>query len=107
MALYRITELRNSVTAFVKLAARSPQKRLKLLLVDRDLQLEDLARATGLSLSLTEKIATGHRRPTARTVERLETFFGTRIFSTPAQYRTRVNRERQPERISGPAVSTT
>jgi transcriptional regulator with XRE-family HTH domain len=71
----------------VKLAAQSPRKRLKLLLVDRDLQLEDLARATGLSVSLVEKIAAGHRRPTARTSTRIENFFGCRIFSTPARYR--------------------
>jgi transcriptional regulator with XRE-family HTH domain len=60
---------------------------LKLLLVDRDLQLEDLARGTGLSLSLIEKIATGHRRPTPRTAARLENFFGVRIFSPPSRYR--------------------
>jgi transcriptional regulator with XRE-family HTH domain len=71
----------------VKLSAQSPQKRLKLLLVDRDLQLEDLARGTGLSLSLIEKITTGHRRPTPRTATRLENFFGVRIFSPPARYR--------------------
>jgi len=71
----------------VKLSAQTPQKRLKLLLVDRDLQLEDLARGTGLSLSLIEKIATGHRRPTPRTAARLENFFGVRIFSPPTRYR--------------------
>jgi transcriptional regulator with XRE-family HTH domain len=60
---------------------------MKLLMIDRDLQLADLAAGAGLSISLIEKIATGHRRPTPRTAARLENFFGVRIFSPPARYR--------------------
>jgi transcriptional regulator with XRE-family HTH domain len=71
----------------VKRSARPPEKRLKLLLVDRELHLEDLARATGLSISLIEKIATGHRQPTPRTAARLENFFGAKIFTSPARNR--------------------
>ena len=76
-----------------------PKKRLKLLLVDRGLRLEDLARETGLSRSLIDKIAAGHLRPTARTSARIENFFGVRIFSKPAQYRSR------RQRIAAPAAT--
>jgi transcriptional regulator with XRE-family HTH domain len=76
----------------VKLNARNPKKRLKLLLIDRDLELRDLAARTGLSLSLVEKIATAKRAPTARSVARIENFFGERIFSSPTRYRARIKR---------------
>jgi transcriptional regulator with XRE-family HTH domain len=82
---------------YVKLAARrTPEKKLKLLLIDRDLQLVDLAQATGLSISLVEKVATGKKRPTPRTAARLETFLGVRIFSAPRQYRERLKRAVRP-----------
>lgn len=76
--------------------SRTPEKKLKLVLIDRDLQLADLARGTGLSISLIKKIATGHREPTARTAARLETFLGLRIFSKPPQYRSRRRTTRPP-----------
>jgi transcriptional regulator with XRE-family HTH domain len=74
---------------FVNLRTRPPIKRLKLLLVDRGLELEELATSTGLSLSLVKKIASGDRAPTLRTAARLENFFNVRIFSMPASYRAR------------------
>ncbi len=74
----------------MKLIAHSATKRLKLLLVDRELDHAQLAATTGLSLSLVEKIAAGHRVPTVRTVARLENRLGARIFSTPKKYRARL-----------------
>lgn len=75
---------------------RTPTKKLKLLLIDRDLELVDLAQATGLSLSLIKKIASGNKRPTPRTAARLENFLGARIFSSPAAYRARMKRATAP-----------
>jgi transcriptional regulator with XRE-family HTH domain len=74
-------------------ASPSQRKRLKKLLIDRDLELADLAERTGLSLSLVEKIAAGIHPITARTAARIENFLGTRIFSAPKQYRDRRKRE--------------
>jgi transcriptional regulator with XRE-family HTH domain len=76
----------------VKLAAQTPEKRLKLLLIDRGLELADVSRGTGLSLSLIEKVATMKKRPTRRTVARLEAFIGCRVFSTSKEYRERLKR---------------
>jgi transcriptional regulator with XRE-family HTH domain len=73
--------------------SRSQQKRLKKILIDRDLELEDLPARTGLSLSLIKKIASGAHPITARTAARIENFLGARIFSTPKQYRDRCRRQ--------------
>lgn len=78
----------------MNLNARSPEKRLKLLLVDRELELKDVARVTGLSLSLIGKIAAGLRKPTTHAVLRIENFFGERIFSSPREYRARQKKSR-------------
>jgi transcriptional regulator with XRE-family HTH domain len=87
----------------VKLSARTPEKKLKLLLIDRDLELAEVSRGTGLSISLIEKIATGHRIPTARTAARLENFLGARIFSEPVQFRMRTRRAHQSRTFILPA----
>jgi transcriptional regulator with XRE-family HTH domain len=76
---------------------------LKLLLVDRGLELEGLAKETGLSLSLVKKISSGIRVPTARTAARIENFFGVRIFSKPADYRFRKRRAVISTRFTIPA----
>jgi transcriptional regulator with XRE-family HTH domain len=77
-----------------------------LLLITRGIDHSQLASGTGLSLSLVRKIAAGKREPTPRAIARLETFFGRRIFSTPAQYRARVNSERPPDVSSGHSAIT-
>lgn len=71
---------------------RTPEKKLKLSLIDRDLEHEDVARGTGLSLSLIKKIASGKKAVVPRTASRIENLLGARIFSTPKQYRDRLNR---------------
>jgi transcriptional regulator with XRE-family HTH domain len=75
---------------FVNPRTQTPAKKLKLLLIERDLQLSDLASGTGISISLIKKIAAGRRTPTTRTAARVETFFGERIFSSPAAFRARL-----------------
>ncbi len=73
----------------MNLNARTRIKRLKLLLIDHELELKDLASSTGLSISLIGKIAAGFRNPTPHAILRLENFFGERIFSSPREYRAR------------------
>lgn len=68
---------------------RSPVKRLKHLLIDRDRELQDLAVATGLSISLIKKIASGSKAPSRRAINRMEAACGCRLFSSPREYRAR------------------
>jgi thymidine phosphorylase len=57
--------------------------------VTRGLTARDLAAGCRFSLSLAEKIVSGHARATTGTVEAIESFLGARVFSTPAQFRNR------------------
>jgi transcriptional regulator with XRE-family HTH domain len=76
------------LSQIVNLRSQSPTKRLKHLLIESDLSLQDLAAATGISISLIKKIASGERVPTQRAITRIENVLG-RIWSTPAAYRAR------------------
>lgn len=82
------------------LTHQAPHRRLKLLRIERGIEQEDLAAATGLSLSLVRKIEQGNRAPSKRASARLENVLGQRMFSKPAEYRQRNGNAARPKRDS-------
>ena len=59
----------------------SPEKRLKIALLERDMTPADLANALGLSLSYVYSLCSGHVR-TERARNRIEEYLGERIWTT-------------------------
>lgn len=78
----------------MKITSKKPFKRLRILMVDRDMESVDLVKHTGFSLSFIEKVMCGKILPARESAEKLERFFNERIFSTPAQWRARRQKEK-------------
>jgi ribosome-binding protein aMBF1 (putative translation factor) len=68
-------------------------------MISRGLQSPELVRQIGFSISTIRKLMNGDLVPSQRTADRVEDFFGERIFSTPAQWRERRRKNKQaPQR---------
>jgi transcriptional regulator with XRE-family HTH domain len=62
----------------------APHRRLRLLMLERGWRALDLVKNAGISPSLAKKLMSGALAPSQRTAERLNGFFGEKIFGTPA-----------------------
>lgn len=89
-----ILETENSVKQLVQpRISRAALKRLKRARLVAGYDLLELSYRTAFSLSLIEKISSGHKRPSRRAIERIESVLSARIFSTVAEYRSRQETE--------------
>ncbi len=76
-----------------ELAHDTKPNRFRTLLFQRGITANGLARATGLSASLIEKLRAGVRAPSPETAQKIEDSIGVRIWSAPSAYRQRAHTE--------------
>jgi hypothetical protein len=76
---------------------RTSLQKFKRALFDADLDLAGLAQQVDYSVSHIAKISSGHKRPGRRAILRIEKVLSARIWSTPRQFRRRLERLAQQD----------